>query len=141
MNATNRIRINLLALGAAALALPGVATAQLDISWYAFDGGGGASSGGGLTVIGTIGQPDAGACSGGGLSIAGGFWPAGLPACYANCDSSTTPPTLNVNDFVCFLNRFAAGDPYANCDASTTPPTLNVNDFVCFLNRFAAGCS
>jgi hypothetical protein len=29
--------------------------------------------------------------------------------CYANCDGSTTSPVLNVNDFVCFNNRFAAG--------------------------------
>src|SRR5262249_26334539 len=50
--------------------------------------------------------------------------------CYANCDQSTTQPFLNVNDFICFQNRFASGDPYANCDQSTTPPVLNVNDFV-----------
>jgi hypothetical protein len=31
------------------------------------------------------------------------------PACYANCDSSTTAPVLNVLDFTCFLNSFAAG--------------------------------
>jgi hypothetical protein len=61
--------------------------------------------------------------------------------CYANCDGSTTSPVLNVNDFVCFNNRFAAGDTWANCDGSTTAPILNVNDFVCFNNRFAAGCS
>lgn len=61
-------------------------------------------------------------------------------ACYANCDSSTAPPILNVNDFQCFLNRFAADDPSANCDRSTAPPTLNVNDFQCFLNKFSAGC-
>jgi hypothetical protein len=60
--------------------------------------------------------------------------------CYANCDGSTTAPALNVQDFACFLNRFAAGDSYANCDSSTTPPVLNVQDFGCFLNRFAAGC-
>ena len=60
--------------------------------------------------------------------------------CYANCDGSTTTPVLNVNDFTCFLNRFAAGDAYANCDGSTTVPVLNVNDFTCFLNKFAAGC-
>jgi hypothetical protein len=61
-------------------------------------------------------------------------------ACYANCDGSTIAPALNVNDFVCFNNRFGAGDPYANCDASTIAPTLNVNDYTCFLNKFAAGC-
>jgi lysophospholipase L1-like esterase len=60
--------------------------------------------------------------------------------CYANCDASTSPPILNVNDFACFLNRFAAGDTYANCDGSTIPPVLNVNDFACFLNAFAGGC-
>ncbi len=64
-----------------------------------------------------------------------------MPACPANCDRSTAAPILNVNDFTCFLNKFAANDGYANCDSSTTPPVLNVLDFVCFLNRFAAGCS
>jgi probable HAF family extracellular repeat protein len=61
--------------------------------------------------------------------------------CYPNCDHSTTAPVLNVADFSCFLNAFAAGDSYANCDASTTAPVLNVADFSCFLNAFAAGCS
>jgi hypothetical protein len=62
------------------------------------------------------------------------------PPCYANCDQSTTPPVLNVGDFTCFLQKYAAGDPYANCDQSTTPPVLNVGDFTCFLQKFAAGC-
>ena len=57
--------------------------------------------------------------------------------CYANCDESTGTPLLNVNDFICFQARFAAGEPYADCDQSTT---LNVNDFVCFQSAFAAGC-
>jgi hypothetical protein len=47
---------------------------------------------------------------------------------------------LNVNDFTCFLNNYAAGFSSANCDASTIAPTLNVNDFTCFLNLYAAGC-
>jgi hypothetical protein len=63
----------------------------------------------------------------------------GLP-CEPNCDNSTTAPNLNVLDFLCFLNKFAAGDANANCDRSTTPPLLNVLDFACFLNQFAAGC-
>jgi hypothetical protein len=62
------------------------------------------------------------------------------PPCYANCDASTTNPALNVQDFACFLNRYASGDTYANCDGSTTAPVLNVQDFACFLNQFAAGC-
>jgi hypothetical protein len=63
------------------------------------------------------------------------------PTCYPNCDNSTTVPCLNVQDFGCFLNRFAGNDTYANCDNSTTPPVLNVQDFGCFLNQFASGCS
>jgi probable HAF family extracellular repeat protein len=64
----------------------------------------------------------------------------GAPTCYPNCDGSSAAPVLNVGDFTCFLQRFAAGDSYANCDASTAPPVLNVGDFTCFLQRFAAGC-
>jgi hypothetical protein len=67
--------------------------------------------------------------------------PSGVtPTCYANCDASTVAPVLNVQDFACFLNSFAAGESYANCDNSTTAPVLNVQDFSCFLNSFAAGC-
>jgi hypothetical protein len=64
----------------------------------------------------------------------------GGSTCYANCDASTATPVLNVADFTCFLQRFAAGESYANCDSSTTVPTLNVADFTCFLQQFAAGC-
>lgn len=64
----------------------------------------------------------------------------GADPCYPNCDLSTAAPMLNVNDYVCFLGKFAAGDPYANCDQSSIAPILNVNDFVCFAAKFAAGC-
>jgi trimeric autotransporter adhesin len=69
--------------------------------------------------------------------------------CYANCDGSTTAPILNVEDFTCFINRFAEGSTlptsqqithYANCDGSFTFPVLNVEDFTCFINKFAFGC-
>jgi hypothetical protein len=64
----------------------------------------------------------------------------GPAVCYPNCDASTVAPILNVGDFTCFLQRFAAGESYANCDNSTVQPVLNVGDFTCFLQRFAAGC-
>jgi serine protease AprX len=69
--------------------------------------------------------------------------------CYANCDGSTTAPVLNVDDFSCFINAFAAAQAlsheqqvasYANCDGSTVAPALNVDDFSCFINAFAQGC-
>lgn len=34
-----------------------------------------------------------------------------LTPCYANCDNSSISPVLNVNDFVCFLSKYAAGCP------------------------------
>ncbi|MBL9031785.1 MAG: proprotein convertase P-domain-containing protein [Phycisphaerae bacterium] len=75
------------------------------------------------------------------LSLVMGAEVTGGSGCYANCDGSTIVPFLNVNDFVCFLNRFSGGDTYANCDQSTIPPVLNINDFICFNNKFAMGCS
>jgi hypothetical protein len=86
-----------------------------------------------------------------GSAVAADSWTWGCPppSCYANCDGSTTPPVLNVEDFSCFINEFAAAQAlphqqqlahYANCDQSTTPPVLNVEDFTCFINRFAQGC-
>jgi hypothetical protein len=34
-----------------------------------------------------------------------------ISSCYANCDNSSIVPVLNVQDFSCFLNAFAAGCP------------------------------
>mgnify|MGYP000473091717 CR=1 FL=1 len=46
-----------------------------DLSWNTIDGGGTTwSEGGGYSLGGTAGQPDAGVLSGGGYTLAGGFW-------------------------------------------------------------------
>ncbi len=64
------ILIGLLAAGAALAQGSG-----LQVPWYTVDGGGGHSAGGGYSVSGTIGQPDAGPSLGGdGFSLSGGFW-------------------------------------------------------------------
>ena len=130
------------------VALPAAAIAQpFTITAASISCGGSTTpvAAGPFTLICVIGDPlarNAGAA--GPYSISAGFLAAtsgsGPPACYANCDASTIPPILNVHDFACFLNKFAAGAPYANCDGSTSPPALNVQDFACFLNQFAAGC-
>ena len=45
------------------------------IDWYKIAGGGGTSTNGQYSLIGTIGQPDAsGALKGGNYSVTGGFW-------------------------------------------------------------------
>jgi hypothetical protein len=77
--------------------------------------------------------------AGGGHSPYLAQWVA-CPNCYANCDSSTRTPRLNIDDFTCFISKFAAGDPYANCTQSTIQPFLTVDDFVCYINKFAMGC-
>jgi hypothetical protein len=87
------------------------------------------------------------ATSQGGLIL---LTPLGGPTgCYANCDGSTAAPILNVDDFTCFINEFAAAQSLppaqqvghtANCDGSTAAPVLNVDDFTCFINAFAVGC-
>ena len=47
-----------------------------DLTWHTVDGGGGTVSGGGYTLMGTAGQPDAGdALTGSGYTLVGGFWP------------------------------------------------------------------
>jgi hypothetical protein len=65
----------------------------------------------------------------------------------ANCDGSTTPPTLNVNDFLCFMNAYAAQDPYANYCAIGSNGCAGggvgvFSDFQAFLNIYAqaVGC-
>ena len=46
-----------------------------DLSWWSFDSGGGTASGGGFTLTGSLGQPDAGELHGGGFTLSGGVFP------------------------------------------------------------------
>jgi hypothetical protein len=60
--------------------------------------------------------------------------------CYADCDQSSGAGVLDIFDFLCFQNEFAAANPYAcNCDI-TLPGVCDIFDFLCFQNEFAAGC-
>lgn len=59
------------------------ASGQYQLSWYTIDGGGGRSSGGDFSVIGTIAQPDAAWSSGGDYELLGGFWTGG-PLCFVD---------------------------------------------------------
>lgn len=62
------------------------AMGEYEINWYTIDGGGGRSSGGPYTLVGTIGQPDAAWSRGGDYELLGGFWPGG-PFCFVNFES------------------------------------------------------
>jgi hypothetical protein len=57
------------------LGLVAAASGQFSIVWHTIDGGGGTSAGGGFSVSGTIGQPDAGGpMTSGTFAVTGGFW-------------------------------------------------------------------
>ena len=61
--------------------------------------------------------------------------------CYADCDTTTGLEVLDLWDFLCFGNRFAAGDRYAcDCDTTTGLGVCDLFDALCFLNAYATGC-
>jgi hypothetical protein len=69
-----KTKIALLLIGTNLLAAAALAQTYR-IDWYTVDGGGGTSTGGGFSVSGTIGQPDAGRpMTNGAYSVTGGFW-------------------------------------------------------------------
>ncbi len=107
---------------------------NLDLSWNTFDAGGGTSTGGVYTLVGTVGQFDAGGMTSGNLTLLGGFWGSPSIICYPDCNGSGT---LTIADFGCFQSKFAANDPYADCNQNGT---LTIADFGCFQSKFAAGC-
>jgi len=63
------------------------------LTWFAFDGGGGNSSGASYALGGTIGQPDAGQMSGGSYALGGGYWVASLATSSSNTATPTHTPT------------------------------------------------
>ena len=69
------------------LAVP--ALADYSIPWYTIDGGGGTSSGGPYTLVGTAGQPDADYSGGGQYELLSGFWVGG-PLCIVNLEHFAT---------------------------------------------------
>lgn len=133
------------------LAVTSFAQAQPSIEWYSIDSGGGASSGGGFELTGTIGQHDAGTLSGGAFSLIGGFW-AGVSAnaCPADLDdgsgSGSPDGAVTIDDLLFFLIAFEAGSPFVDLDndgdpaAGTPDGAVTIDDLLYFLFHFEAGC-
>jgi hypothetical protein len=91
-------------------------------------------------IIAMLASPQKGLYIGGGFGNSGGvstpniaLWTA-CPRCGPDCDGSGT---LDLFDFLCFVNLFNAGDSTADCDQNQT---LDLFDFLCFVNAFNAGC-
>lgn len=113
----------------ALLFLPGAALAQLRVDWYTIDGGGGTSSGGSLTLSGTIGQPDAGTHTGGAFEARCGFWAVGPGGCGVdlNGDGQATPADIAIFVTTWFASLQAgtlAGD--FDGDGAVTPADVGV---------------
>ena len=69
------------------------------------------------------------------LTIGGeGFVDGTEPECPADCDENGR---LDIFDFLCFQNLFAAGDAAADLDGDGQ---LTIFDFLAFQNEFSAGC-
>jgi hypothetical protein len=70
------VTLALLALVSSALAQSG---GDYELTWSTVDGGGCMfSTGGGYSLGGTVGQPDAGLLTGGDYNLGGGFWAGGV---------------------------------------------------------------
>jgi hypothetical protein len=137
-------RLNTLTALAAVMTTAPVAFAQsggpYEITAWTIDGGGiQNASGGGYTLSGTIGQPDAGPrLSGGSFDLDGGFWPAALAAGGCPADLAAPFGVLNFFDVLAFLGSFNAQSPDA--DIAAPIGSLNFFDVLEYLSRFNAGC-
>ncbi|RIK66750.1 MAG: hypothetical protein DCC65_08450 [Planctomycetota bacterium] len=119
----------------------GHAIAQLEIDWHTIDGGGGVSSGGGLTLVGTIGQHDAGSpdapLTGGGFTVVGGFWQMAAPSCACPGDMNADD-AINGMDIQLFVHcMLGAG---SNCPCANVDQTggLDLPDIDAFVNDVLA---
>jgi hypothetical protein len=124
------LRHSALGIGLIAALSESASAQHYSSDWSTLDGGGGTSTGGGYTLNGTIGQPDAGASSGGLFTLHSGFWVfdpvTGLPRLFiagagGQALISWTPPTpgfvLQTN-----VNLSAAG--WADAVSGSTNPVV-----------------
>jgi hypothetical protein len=125
-----------------------------DLSWFTVDGGGATfSSGGGYTLGGTIGQPDAGQLAGGVYALSGGFWAAATapPPCAgargdANCDGSIDffdiDPFLEaLFDPVGYHGAFCGGSICAvDADCSGAVDFFDIDPFIACLFAACPAC-
>jgi hypothetical protein len=70
-------------------------TDNLSISWWTVHSSGSTASGGGYSLSGVVGQPDAGALSGGEYSLQGGFWNSAVGATTPSEDNTLYLPFVS----------------------------------------------
>ncbi|HRP61731.1 MAG TPA: hypothetical protein PK400_00375 [Phycisphaerales bacterium] len=106
------------------------------LSWHTIDGGGGTSTGGGFTLSGTIGQPDAGTMSGGGFELTGGFWAGASaepkqPTCVGDLNNSGA---VDVQDLLILLGAWGP-NPAHPADLNNSG-TVDVQDLLILLGAW-----
>ena len=91
------------AFGAAALALAllfiagsALALGGPTVDWWVISGGGAPSSGTGVTLNDTLGQPIVGSSSGGSVTLHAGYWPCNLPAAVSDVTAAQLTGTTDV---------------------------------------------
>ena len=112
-----------IALTAGACAASPFGPGTFDLFWHTIDGGGATfSTGGGFTLGGSIGQPDAGVVmSGGQFQLAGGFWLAATSGAPLTCAADLNNDGLvNGADLGILLGAWGTSNPVAdlNCDGA-----------------------
>ncbi len=140
---TKRMTSTLIVMCLAALS-PFVRAAELALSWYTIDGGGGYCAGGDFQLEGTIGQHDAGAMSGGEFELSGGFWLAAAATPPDTC--GPLPGDLDRNGHVdlvdystfssCFSGPGISADPGCECADMDADGDVDLVDFSSFSAAF-----
>jgi hypothetical protein len=123
-----------------AVVLPSAALAQsggpYDLTWSNV-GAGGSASGGGYTLAGSAGQPDAGALSGGSYTLTGGYWGGG-PSCSLpeDIDGDGQVTVLDVQADASAWGTATAAFPYdQNNDGD-----VDVQDIMLVAAAFGSAC-
>ena len=117
-----------------ALVASTAAAADFTIVQYTIDGGGGTSTGGGFSLQGTIGQPDAGYLTGGSFDLEGGFWTS-TPTCPGDTDGDAD---VDLSDLALLLSQFGEVGAFAgdvNGDGN-----VDLTDLAIILANFGETC-
>ena len=97
----------------ASMAAATILAQTYSIDWHTIDSGGGTSTGGGYSLSGTIGQPDAGTLAGGGYTLDGGFWSFTVPITIFDNLNGSFNGGLGVTATTWLASKFCLGaQPY-----------------------------
>lgn len=126
-------------LGALGFALSAGASAQPAVNYFTIDGGGGVTSGGGITITSSIGQHDAGRLIGGNRCLKGGFIPASLPD-YCEGDANRDGQ-VSFPDITEVIRRFNQPvDPCRGLGDANADGIASFPDIASILRNFAEIC-